>query len=269
MNTQTNTRNPDNFLEYWKKMTAPVRPSADMLTIYEKYATRYGKHQNGDWGLLGCTLEIRTLANKYNRSLCCIDIDPLPFTCFRPLCHPPEAERFVEGNWLEVDMPKAFDLVIGDGSIAMLPLALHQKFLGNLHRMLRKDGLVFLRIQTSDDCAFSCYEDVLAWHRKEHAPSNINSDTRAFLQILWRDLGTCSIKPQDFNDRIEQLYQDNVLTAEEYQSFKAAPMKLDVIYTTKETFEGLCAPHFEILDVTKPADFNCSQHYPIYALRKK
>lgn len=269
MKNHFSARTPEEFAAYWQKLNPPVRPSNHMMEIYERFLRCYGFHENGDWGLLGCTPEVRSLAAKYSRSLTCVDRSKLAYEAFRLLCHPPKDESFIESDWAEAECPDSFDLVLGDGSISMLLPDRHVGFVQNLHSMIRPGGIALLRIQVRDGCQFESPEKLLNWFHKQEGQDSINTCTRGYLQILWADPETGTIFPDDFRERIEGLYAQGVLMESEYQDFKGQPMKLTVNFTTRRDFEGLVSPYFEILGVEEPNDFLSCEHYPIYALKKK
>lgn len=122
------------------------------------------KTLSGNLALLGCTLELRTLARNCGRHLTCIDHDERPYTSLIPMCYPPEDEDFIQGDWVEVDLPDRFDLVLGDGSINMLAKVRHQDFVNNLQRMLSPGGCLIHRMLVSDDSGFDSPEEIIYWY---------------------------------------------------------------------------------------------------------
>lgn len=262
-------RTPEEFAAYWEKLNPPVRPSNHMMAIYDRFLRQYGLHEAGDWGLLGCTPEIRSLAGEYGRSLTCVDRSALAYEAFRLLCQPSIDEQFIENDWVEAECPNEFDMVLGDGSVSMLLPERHRGFIQNLHSMIRPDGIALLRIQVRDGCQFDSPEELVSWFHKQEGQNSINTCTRGYLQILWADPETGTILPDDFRERIEGLYAQGILMESEYQDFKGQPMKLTVNFTTCREFEQLLAPYFEVLGVEEPNDFLSCEHYPIYALKKK
>jgi SAM-dependent methyltransferase len=250
-------------------MKPPARPSEHMLKIYDDSIHKQGLDISGDWAILGCTPEFRTMAGQYRRPLTCIDLEERPYTAFRPLCCPPEKERFLRSDWLEVDLPESFDLVLGDGSMAMLPRNSHQNLVDNLHRMLKPSGYTILRLLCQDASPFKSPEAVIHWYRDSYIGTLPLSSLRTHFMVQWLNLETLVMEPEIFAQEMENLYQRKVLTDEEYEEFKKFPLNVALTFTRKQEFESFLVNKFDIIDVDKPTDLLSGTFYPIYTLRKR
>ncbi len=262
-------KTPAQHTAYWEKAEPPVRPSREMLRIYQDYLKSTDLWQRGDWGLLGCTAEIRSLAAQHQRPLCCIDIDPHIYEATACLCSPKPNDTFLHNNWIHADCSSSFDLIIGDGSQSMLHPSEHNAFLANVHRMLRTKGHFFLRLQVHQPRHFHSTQEILDWYHEQPQQNSINQAIRSLLIIHWLDPATGTIDPKTFNENIDDLYQQKKLSDGEYQELCKKRMVFSLSYTTKEQFEQSIDSYFEVKDIQTPDDFYWAEHYPIYHLQKR
>ncbi|QRN85524.1 class I SAM-dependent methyltransferase [Clostridia bacterium] len=256
------------YIASWKAMIPPARPSKEMLALYENSLLRLQYDQTGEWGLLGCTPELRTLAGKYNRPLACLDINSNSFTAMTPLCSPPKEETFVECDWLEADLPEAFDLILGDGSMIMLPQELYPPFLDNVHRMLKPGGHIITRLLSCDGKTFASAREAIDFFRanvKGKEPL-VNMLTDFWILCLNRE--TMAIERADYSQWLNDLYHDGVLTKEEYLELDTPIMNVDLHCTSRERLKALVANKFTIVSIEAPTDF-IGGHYNLVCTLQK
>ncbi len=256
------------LLEFWKGRKPPIRPSQHIMNIYEAHITDLGLEKSGTWGMMGCTPELRSLAGKYNRPLTCIDMNVQSYTALRPLCDPPEQENFVHSDWLAVDLPEAFDLILGDGSMIMLPQERHQGFLDSIHRLLKPGGYAIMKIMSSDNWQFESVEEILDWFRANHR-ENHPINYLSHLGFQWMDWDTMTIRKDVYTEKLGELKRDKLITPKEYQDLLANRMTVDLFCSSHDRFVQMLGDSFEILDIERPNDFLCSEHYPMYTIIKK
>lgn len=255
-------------LDHWKTLRAPVRPSQHMQTIYEDYMKRY-LSEPSDWGLLGCTPELRSLASDYASSLICLDRDEIRYHSFALMCDPHPQESFHQCDWLHAEMPESFNMVMGDGSTSMLPLQQYPHFLKTLHSMLRPGGHAFLRIQVSNTNPFVGPIEVIEWHRENHRDQPIYRTTSSYFQLFWQDPDLGVVNTEIFSNQLDKLYDNGDLVQEEYQEYQSHIPPYPISFVEQDDFEAMCNPYFQILEVTFPEDFINSELFPVYALKKK
>ena len=129
--------------ERWHLNKPPARPSAGDVKIYQSFMRQPARTL-----LLGATPEIRSLARQHGHALTSVDVDDRVYRGLESLVTWPagEKEEFVCADWLQMDLGKEFDLVIGDGSINMIPSPSHATFLQRVAAHTRPGGLVLLRV---------------------------------------------------------------------------------------------------------------------------
>jgi SAM-dependent methyltransferase len=253
------------------KQVPPRLPSADTLTLFDKIlmpeATKYSPSK---WGLLGCTPEIRTLAGRCPSKVTCIDHDQYAYSAYLPLCKPSEHEEFLCSDWLEINHQNAYDIVIGDGSMSMLPISNHEHFLKSVYQILKPGGLAVLRIFTYGKSVFKSPEDILKWYKTKMTDSQIDFATMFYFNFLWIDLETLRTSPEIVKINIKDLVDNKVLSEKEFNDLEQIDYgKVHLQYTLKELFESQIVSYFDIENIVHPEDYPDWQNTPIYSLRKK
>lgn len=256
------------YLTAWKAMVPPSRPSIGMLTLYEKSMLNLNSNKSGDWGLLGCTPELRTMAGKYGRQLTCIDINSNSYTALGSMCVPPEKENFVQSDWLETELSEAFNLILGDGPMVMLPQELYPALIDSMYRMLKPGGHVITRIMSSDDQMFTTAEEALDWYRNSYTGKEPLPCIISDLWLLCMNRETMAIKKTDYIKWLDELYKNQTITQEEYLQLDSPIMNVDIHCTNLQILERLVKNKFEIISIEKPTDFIGGCYYPVCTLRK-
>lgn len=254
----------------WGKLITPIRPSKETVDLYEQNIISAGKNNSESiWSVLGCTPEIRSLAGKYGAKIICIDQNPDAFFAYKTLCKPSPDEIFTCSDWRILNYKDKFDIVLGDGSISMLPLEDHPIFLTNLHRMIKNGGYAVLRIFVVAPLILDSVKKIFEWYR------NKNDDTpirilRTYLYPLWLNENTMSLNNNDYQANLLEVYRDGYLTNEEYHELDITIIPgINTQYTKKEVFEQLVSRWFRIQKIDYPEDYPLANANPVYLLQKK
>lgn len=257
--------------ERWQRISPPIRPSKGMVNIYEKNILTFIENKpDAVWGLLGCTPEIRNLAGKYQAKITCIDRDNDAYYAYKTLCSPSKYESFICKDWLDLDLAEEFDIVIGDGSMAMIPFEHHGTLLSNIHKMIKPGGFAVMRIQTVSPLVFDTPEKIFEWYRKEKTDKNIYFTTRPFLYALWLNPPhKLSLHKEEFLANSLDLYQKGIITEDELEEFKEIKKSgVTIHYVTREILEQSVYGLFQIKSVDSGGDFLIHSDHPIYFLQK-
>lgn len=136
--------------QLWKKTVGPIRPSVSELNIYTKYAHDLLNKLNRklDILILGSTPELRDWAYEENMNVTVIDCSKeFNKEVSKQIRHklileyPERYETLVINKWEDMNFENKFDIVIGDLPIGNIkPLDL-EKFIFNIFRALRREGL--------------------------------------------------------------------------------------------------------------------------------
>ena len=255
----------------WKRLIPPSRPSKDYMALYEKYVLLEAEKKDKlTWGLLGCTPEIRSLAGKYQAEILCIDNNPAAFPAFRLLCEPSKNEKFLCSDWLDVNLPEKFDVILGDGAVSMLPLEKHEALLNSIYKMLKPEGIALLRIHVIAPSQFENPRQIFDWYRENAADKPVYYATKPHLNQFCLDPETMKTNINLLQNMIQNLYTDKIIDTEEFEAFeKLKDGSTELQYTKKELFEQIVAPYFKIEGIYYARDFPNGLNRPLYHLRKK
>jgi hypothetical protein len=254
----------------WHLFRPPARPSPGEVSRYA--AALRDAAGAGPWGLLGSTPELRSLAAGANRPLICIDRDPDVFTTLRSLVTVLGGdERFVCSDWVAAELPEPLSVVMGDGSINMLPPERHESFLSAVHGMLEPGGLALLRVHLTAPPRFPNPAAVFASYRSTGGAEPIFTATRTDLDMLWLEPGSLRLNFPECHERLERLMQDGVITAGEFGAYHQLLWfnRISLWYLARERFESLAATWFDIEDVQYGCDYTGAAQHPVYALRQR
>lgn len=137
--------------ETWHNVKPPLRPSRSEIEIYRKYIREIS--QNSDYPdcnalILGTTNEFRILFHEEGFHVTIVDIseDYHNKISQRENIINLSNERVINSNWLNIlensDLKEnTFDVVIGDLSIGNIKPKDFEKFIDQIQRLLKKDGL--------------------------------------------------------------------------------------------------------------------------------
>jgi SAM-dependent methyltransferase len=255
----------------WNLFMPPARPSNGEMTEYEKVISRENYDNQTSWVLLGATPEVRSLAANYNQKLICIDKNENVFEILRSLVRLQNPfESFICSNWLEADLSKPIDLLIGDGAINMLPIDFHEKLLKKIYHILKPQGLALLRVHIKSPPRFSDPQEVFRWHRNNNSDEHVFSATRTDLDMLWLEPKNLKINFENYHKKIQQLYAHKLITSEEFKAYDKLLRynKINLYYAEKEIFESIASKYFDIENITYGNDYSGYKNHPIYILRK-
>ncbi len=138
----------DPFVHHWKYYLPPARASPSDLKFIEKKILEKGK--NIKVLILGSTPEYRNLCGKLGVEVTCFDFSKYNFEyLMNEVKHKPK-ETFVEGDWVGKVLDEKFDIILGDNVVNMLMKKDFEKFLSNIAKMLKDDGLFIPRTYIRD-----------------------------------------------------------------------------------------------------------------------
>ncbi len=269
MSQESRSDRSKEILTRWQLMMPPARPSKGMVSIYDSALLAEAVTGDPVWGLLGCTPEIRSLAGKYQRKMLCIDKDPHIYSALLTICEPSDAEEFLLSDWLEAAITFKFDILIGDGSITMLPLPKHEALIYKIYQLLKPRGLALLRVHMVQPALFKSALEIIEWYRKTHVDKPLYLACKTHFDLLLMDPATLKVNPEDYKNQLQQLHDEGKITAAELDSSLHKHVRSELYYTTRERFEQTVSPYFTIESMHYPKDFPGHTNTPIFQLRKK
>jgi hypothetical protein len=252
--------------ERWHLYKPPARPSAGDVAIYESFMAEPARTL-----LLGSTPEIRSLARRYRHRLTAVDVNEQVYHALAELVTHPGGEKasFVCRDWLQMDLGEEFDLVIGDGSINMLPPQTHETFLERLAAHMRPGQVLLLRAYVMDEPRIQTAEAV--FERARELREDLYTATKIHLSLLWLDRETGEMSNALFWTKLQELHGQGVTTAEEHRSLGTifAHDSLSVYFLSRPRFEAQTAPYFSLQDILYAGDYESHELKPIFCLRRK
>jgi SAM-dependent methyltransferase len=270
MNSIPHSSNTLIMTNRWKKQIAPRRPSSGLVKIYRQAAlNEEAKNADSKWGLLGCTPEIRTLAGELTKEITCIDVNENAYWAYQPLCVPSKNEKFLCSNWLSLNNICSFDLVFGDGSIAMLPIGKHEELLGVISKLLKPGGLAALRVFLYGKSCFNNIREIFEWYDDYKRNVQIDFAVMHYLQYLFIDPETLRIEPEIIKNKFTKLVDSGEIDHIWFSNLEQIDFGRAIVqYTIKELFESQASKFFTIEDICYADDYPDSKNSPIYLLRK-
>lgn len=259
----------EDFADDWERKVPSARPSRGLQSIYEQFISAQANDAPGANVILGVTPELRELSSEHDLPILCIDQSRPMFEAMTRLMDSSPCEVFLEANWLEVDLPETAGLVIGEGSLVMIPPEDQERLIEVVHRMLLPGGRAVLKAQVKVSHDFDSPEQVMDWYRSSSTDEHIHTATTKYLDSLnLKDgvFGGSAIQ----NRYVPKLFEKGVLTREEFEEFaqQIEPYSNYVTYADRDRLESVLESKFEVKDVLHASDYTEAESQPIYVLRK-
>ncbi len=131
------------FAERRKKYGVPPGvPSESAIEHYKRLILKSTNNKPGKALVLGATPQIRDMLQDINFEVTIIDINfEMIFATTDMMRHKNPEEIIVRSNWITCPLKSNYyDIVIGDLVLCNIPKNLKDKFLRQIHRVLKKDG---------------------------------------------------------------------------------------------------------------------------------
>lgn len=261
------------FVEVWKKLRPPWKPSAERVGIYRRLIKKYVK---GDKALvLGATPEIRDLLAELKFKVTLLDINPGMVKAMTYLRKTKSKEKVVIGDWLTGNPGSGYDLVIGDSNVCNFLPAQYGKFFWQVNRLL-KDKRVFI-------CQNAVSAKPLAEHgistkeiikKARYKPDYYkNYLNRAYDSLKWAvsHAKRNVINWGELNEIWRQKLKDGQINKKEFKLLDFGfPKKLILSFFNEKTFIRILKGHWRIIDEKHEQTHRVYKNfYRIYVLKKK
>lgn len=258
------------FARSWERRNPPARPSRELQSIYEEFLSARRADDRGANVIFGVTPELRELADQYDLSILCIDQSRPMFEAMTFLMESSPCEVFLGLNWLEVDLPETAGLVIGDGSLGMIPPEDQERLMDVVRRMLIPGGRAVLKAQVKVSHRFNGPREVMDWYRTNSVQESIFTATHKYLDSLYLEDGVFGGTAVQ-NRYVPELFERGILNREEYEEFvqEIGPHSNYVTYADRDRLEAALEARFAIEKVQYATDYTESETQPIYVLSKE
>jgi hypothetical protein len=250
--------------ERWGRYRPPARPSAGDLAIYRSLMQAPVRTL-----LLGATPEIRSLAHQLGHRLTIVDRSEDVYRALTSMVEPLGAEEFRCGDWLEAACGEQFDLVVGDGSLNMLPLHLHARFIDHVAARTKPGARALLHVHLVREPVFATAEAV--FERFREGSQHIYTATKLHLSMLMLDRETGEVSNADVWTTILELHARGAIDESTFCALRdiLEGDALSVHFVHESRFRELVAPLFDVESVHCAGNYELHEAKPIYCLRRR
>src|SRR3989338_10183176 len=166
MSLQTHSIAWKRLANRWERFyRPPCRPSKSAIEIYKKFMKQgiMPKGKKPCVLILGSTPELRTLAHSMGCTVLVADINEEFHYAMSSFVESASQERFIESDWRNLPLNNAsIDIVLGDVVIQNIEFAAQDKFLQEMQRILRTNGLFISKMEVlPNDWTFMSFDEAL------------------------------------------------------------------------------------------------------------
>lgn len=213
--------------ESWDKWHAPDRPSPGELKVYEEYLKNIlKKKKRPNVMVLGSTSELRDLYAKYKLSCSVVDYREENYEAMGLLMKRKKfKEKLIQKDWRTIRTKEKYDLILGDYCFNVLSKKDQAKFIKNISRMLKPDGLCMIKTFVRYDSDRGDLAKSLHYYRtkKKHRPILETIMAPMFKYSYDFKKEECSF-PNVWK-KFVKLYKNDKMKKEEYDYFSSLHLK--------------------------------------------
>ena len=186
------------YIDIWSKAHPPLRPAPAELAFYERWLQRSLAAGRRRVLILGSTAELRDLAIRNGVRATCCDMSEATWTAMRALMKEQGPEDFLCSNWLDIPEDRAWDVILGDGSIPMLPMKAIEPLVAKVSRLAGHDGTLVFRIGVHyPGTPLTAIRDAVADYHRQPGDRTLNEHVLYMVNML-RSEHALEMPPRDF-----------------------------------------------------------------------
>lgn len=234
-------------------------PSAHEFTL-EKYYDLYSRSTAGadqiTTLILGATPELRDIVLSYGHSLVTVDKDKQALYDKNKLMHyqRSENEKVIVSDWLKIDFPaNYFDVILGDGVLTALKPEEQKRLLTILKRILKPTGSLLLReeAKVAENISFDPKIIVSSYRSGDYNIFDLFFGLRLHNKNYQAiDPKTQLVRLQDFLNKLEEYYRQNIISKEELLNLKNIAQELEHTLLSKTEIEHILHKQFSPREIT-------------------
>jgi hypothetical protein len=247
------------------KTPVTVRPTREVLEVYERWIARTAERPGARMLILGSTPELRDLALAHGLVPVSCDHSRVIWESMTAMMTRRGPEEFLLANWLEIPENRSYDLVAGDGSLVMLRPDQIEPMLRKIAALLSSAGVALLKVGVRHrPFAVKDFADAVAEYRRTRPPMSLFE----FVLILVTELRSDRYVDWTLRELWErELFRH--LTPDEIAGIR--PCLLDArFYTpTRADFERMatgCLAIEQVVEAKGPGQWGTTQ---LYVLRPR
>lgn len=249
----------------WKEIGIPIRPSEEECLLYERLINEHTNGNNLSFLILGSTPELRDIALRFAARPASCDISDRIWEAMKHFMEESGEEEFIQCDWLDMPENTAYDVVLGDCSVNMLPDKSFWQLIRKIAALVKKGGVSIMRIGTSIP---SLTPEVFAKAIDEYRKNSYPLSIWHFTCMLSNSI-SCYFYPDLTQREIYLKELSKYLTKKEIEDM--IPFLVDKIYyfPKRERFCEFLNPYFEIKDVIESKGMGCWGTLHTYVIQKK
>lgn len=238
------------FVENWKEIRPPWKPSMERVKIYRQLIKKYVK---GDKALvLGATPEIRDLLAELKFNVTLLDINPEMVKAMTYLRKTKSKEKVVIDDWLTGNPGSEYDLVIGDSNVCNLLPEYYGKFFKQINGLLKDEGIFICQSAVSvkplTEHRISIKEIIKkAKYKPDYYKNYLN---RAYDYLKWAISHTKRnvINFGELNEIWRQKLKDGQISKKEFKLLDIGfPKKFIISFFSEKTFIRILRRNWRII----------------------
>jgi len=246
MKVMTETENfIEHFVQRFKQIKPPLRPSELDMEFYEKYAKKCAD-KGAAMLLLGATPELRDIALQNNILPVSSDLDDNIFEAMSRLMTTSGQEEFIRSNWLDLNEERKYDYIVGDGSLNMLPAEMADAFTKKMHGLLKEDGFFVHRFGiTNEEMTLDHFKEAMQQYRDEKEEKDLA--IFSYLFMLAESLRNNFYPDLTSYELFHQVLFEHMLD-EEKEEIEPYLIKNKSYHPKMEELDNVITQYFDILE---------------------
>jgi SAM-dependent methyltransferase len=256
----------------WRWVIPPARPSLSELAVYDRLLGSYAP--NSRILILGSTPELRDLAYFHQFHVTVVDYNKRTYNILKHEMRHPSNERLIVQDWREMDLPRRYDIVIGDLVINMMPFDDLDRFFGNVLKGLKENGIfinrTWIRIPDVYASRKTSLDQILKEHSRDRSRLPYFFSLALPLIQYYYDEGKNHINFQTLLEGLDQAFAQGLINKECLDAFRRPWHRYLMPNWIPErgVLELKLKKYFNIIEVTSGQDF-FKEFCPIYALASR
>lgn len=273
MNKQNQPTWTNYLAETWSAYRAPIRPAAEELKIFHDLlaAEHRVMGRNLDVLILGSTPELRDLSHSLGFVPTIVDYSEPNYLAMGLLCCESGEERFINADWLRMDIDQQYDLILSEAAFGVVPREDLDHLLSRIQAHLRPQGTLLAKtwIRLSND--LPNLEAVISRYRMSESERDFYSTVCLPLMLHFYDYQSEKIAVRQLSMQVEELFRAGQVCQSEWESIKRHQYEnvdLELHIPLIDDLLVSLRKYFTVEDI-RTATFDYSGFHPIFVCRRR
>jgi len=266
---------PNNFAEIWLRYwIPPAKPTKPELIFIKKMVCELKKkNKNIDILILGSTIEYRDLMIRLGIKATIVDFSQKNYRIMsKSMKYKFQGkEKFVLGDWRQMNLDKQFDLILADASLNMLDKKLFKKLIKNINRHLKQDGYFLSKTWIRYSDKKPNLISFIDHNRKRIKNTSFYEAAAPIFELYFYNFKKDCFIFRDIWKGIKGLYEKGIVGRKEFNQCNRLgfdKFESQFFMPKKDWIEKEFRKYWNIKTI-KIFDFWLNKYFPIYVLKKK